>query len=80
MSNLSNEEKKGGIFHRIGRNLVKGATAEIDENPPKILDVDRILDIAEIVIGIGLFTAALVLLKKKPPQTLIHIDHMTIIK
>ena len=35
------------MLTRIGRKLVKGATAEIQENPPDILNQDRWMDLLE---------------------------------
>ena len=40
------------MLARIGRRLVQGAKAEIQENPPEIFNPDRILDIAETTISL----------------------------
>lgn len=37
---------------KIGRKLVQGAKAEIEENPPAILNPDRIPDLVEAAISL----------------------------
>ena len=42
------------MFAKIGRKLIQGAKAEIQENPESLLNQDRWLDIAENVLTLGL--------------------------
>ena len=42
------------MLTRIGRKLVRGATAEITENPPAILDQNRWADLLETGLTLGI--------------------------
>lgn len=42
------------MFEKIGKKLVQGATAEIQEKPISIVDTDKLIEWGEIAIGIGL--------------------------
>lgn len=42
------------MLTRIGRKLIRGATAEIEENPPAILDQNRWADLLETGLTLGL--------------------------
>lgn len=45
------------MLKNIGRKFIQGAKAEIEENPPQILNFDRLLDIAEAglaLVGLGI--------------------------
>ena len=60
------------MFAKIGRKLVQGAKAEIEESPPVIFDQDRIFDLLEAVVAFG--TLAIVLFgggKSKQPVTVV---------
>ena len=60
------------MFTKIGRKLVQGAKAEIEESPPVIFDQDRIFDLLEAVVAFG--TLVIVLFgggKSKQPVTVV---------
>ena len=42
------------MLARIGRKLIRGATEEIQENPPDILNQDRWADLLETVMTLGI--------------------------
>lgn len=42
------------MFAKIGRKLIQGATAEIEENPPILLDQNRWMDILETGLTLGI--------------------------
>ena len=56
------------MVQRIGEKLVKGAKEEIQKEPIKILDTDRLIEWAEIVIPIGLLLVGILRGLKKPPE------------
>lgn len=62
------------MLSRIGRKLVKGAAAELEENPPAILDQDKWISLLET--GMILGTLALMIFgsfrgSSKPPVTVV---------
>lgn len=68
------------MLAKIGRKLVKGATAEIQENPPAILDQDRWASLLET--GLILGTLALVIFgscrgSSKQPVTVVVNNYLT---
>ena len=42
------------MLTRIGRKIIRGATAEIQENPPDILNQDRWADLLDTGMTLGL--------------------------
>lgn len=54
------------MFEKIGKKLVQGAKAEIQEKPVSILDTDKFLEWAEVAIGIGLLAIGFLKFLKKP--------------
>ena len=64
------------MFAKIGRKLVQGAKAEIEEKPPVILDQDRWMDVLETGMTLGLL--ALTILgavrgrNQKPITVIVH--------
>lgn len=44
------------MFTKIGRKLIQGAKAEIEENPPEILDQNRWADLLETGLTLGILS------------------------
>lgn len=64
------------MFRRIGQNLVKGAKAEIEKEPIHILDTERLIEWAELMIPIGILALSLICgLRKAPEPTTIVINN-----
>lgn len=64
------------MFRRIGQNLVKGAKAEIEKEPIHILDTERLIEWAELMIPIGILALSLIRgLRKAPEPTTIVINN-----
>jgi hypothetical protein len=56
------------MFERFGRNLVKGAKAEIEKEPIHILDTERLIEWAEIAIPVVVLLLGLFRSAKKPQE------------
>lgn len=56
------------MFQRIGQKLVKGAKAEIEKEPIRILDTERLIEWAELLIPIGILAVSLLRGLRKPPE------------
>ena len=56
------------MFQRIGQKLIKGAKAEIEKEPIKILDTDKLIEWAEVIIPIGILALSLIRGMRKPPE------------
>lgn len=64
------------MFQRIGQKLVKGAKAEIEKEPIHILDTERLIEWAELMIPIGILALSLIRgLRKTPEPTTIVINN-----
>lgn len=64
------------MFQRIGKKLIQGAKAEIEEKPIHILDTERLIELAEIAIPAVLLLFGLIRgMKKEPEQTTIVINN-----
>ena len=64
------------MFERIGKKFVQGAKAEIKEEPIHILDTEKLIEWAEIVIPIGLLALGLIRgLRRAPEPTTIVINN-----
>ena len=75
-SSFAAEREERDMFERIGKKLVQGAKAEIKEEPIRILDTERLIEWAEIVIPIGLLALSLIRgLRKAPEPTPIVINN-----
>jgi hypothetical protein len=62
------------MFKKIGKKMIQGAKAEIQEKPIQIFDTEAIEGLGEILIGVGMLTIAAVLLFRKPAtQPIIYI-------
>ena len=61
------------MFAKIGRNLMRGAKAEIEENPPIMLDQDRWMDILETGLTLGVLALTILGFRRsnKQPVTVI---------
>ena len=61
------------MFQKIGKKLVQGAKAEIQEKPIHILDTERLIEWAELMIPIVIFGLTLIGGLRKPlePTTII---------
>ena len=68
------------MLKRIGRKFVQGAKAEIEENPPMIFDPERMLDLAEAVIGLGILAISIFARARSPKATTIVINNYYISK
>ena len=66
------------MFERFGRNLVKGAKAEIEKEPIHILDTERLIEWAEIVIPIGILALSLIRGLRKPSEPVTVINNIYI--
>ena len=66
------------MFERFGRNLVKGAKAEIEKEPIHILDTERLIEWAEIVIPIGILALSLIRGLRKPAEQVTVINNIYI--
>lgn len=67
------------MFEKIGKKLVKGATAEMAENKPiQIFDRETLEGLGEMAIGLGMLALAAVILFRKPkaetPTIIINIQ------
>lgn len=67
------------MFEKIGKKLVKGATAEMAESKPiQIFDRETLEGLGEMAIGIGMLALAAVILFRKPrtesPTIIINIE------
>jgi hypothetical protein len=64
------------MFERIGKKFIQGAKAEIQEEPIHILDTEKLIEWAEIVIPIGLLALSLIRgLRRAPEPTTIVINN-----
>ena len=64
------------MFQRIGQKLVKGAKAEIEKEPIHLLDTDKLIEWAEVIIPIGILALSLIRgLRKAPEPTTIVINN-----
>ena len=64
------------MFEKIGKKLVQGAKAEIKEEPIHILDTEKLIEWAEIVIPVGLLVLGLIRgLRRAPEPTTIVINN-----
>lgn len=64
------------MFQRIGQKLIKGAKAEIEKEPIKLLDTEKLIEWAEVIIPIGLLALSLIRgLRKAPEPTTIVINN-----
>ena len=64
------------MFQRIGQKLIKGAKAEIEKEPIKILDTDKLIEWAEVIIPIGILALSLIRgMRKAPEPTTIVINN-----
>ena len=61
------------MFTRIGRKLMKGATAELEENPPAALDQEKWSELLETgtLLGLGAMVLLTFLRVPKTPITVI---------
>lgn len=66
------------MVQRIGEKFVKGAKAEIRKEPIQILDTERLIQWAEIVIPIGLLALGLLKGLKKAPEPLTIVNNIYI--
>lgn len=66
------------MVQRIGEKFVKGAKAEIRKEPIQILDTERLIQWAEIVIPIGLLALGLLRGLKKAPEPLTIVNNIYI--
>ena len=41
------------MFKKIGKKLVQGAKAELDENPPEILNPNSLMETVTVIFGMG---------------------------
>lgn len=66
-------------LENIGKKFMKGATEELNENPPAILDADRLRNWAEIILGAGLLALSLLGGKGglRKPQTIVINNYIT---
>ena len=48
------------MFRRIGQNLVRGAKAEIEKEPIHLLDTERLIEWAEVILPIGILALSLI--------------------
>lgn len=56
------------MFQRIGKKLIQGAKAEIQEKPIHILDTERLIDWAEMAIPVVVLLLGLFRSAKKPQE------------
>ena len=64
------------MIQKIGKKLIQGAKAEIAEKPIHILDTERLIEWAEIMIPLGLLALSLIRgMKKAPEPTTIVINN-----
>ncbi len=64
------------MIQRIGEKFVKGEKAEIQKEPIHILDTEKLIEWAEIVIPIGILALSLFRgLRKAPEPTTIVINN-----
>lgn len=54
------------MLKRFGRKFIQGAKAELEENPPEILDTDRLMD--AVKAGIALLGLGLLIFSERPPK------------
>ena len=66
------------MVQRIGEKFVKGAKAEIRKEPIQILDTERLIQWAEIVIPISLLALGLLRGLKKAPEPLTIVNNIYI--
>lgn len=58
------------MVQKLGGKLVKGAKEEIQKEPIRLLDTERLIQWAEIVLPIGLLALSLLKGLKKAPEPL----------
>ena len=56
------------MLKRIGKKLVQGAKAELDENPPKILNTEKIIDAAVTILEFGILCLAILGATREPKE------------
>lgn len=54
------------MFRNLGRKLVQGAKAEIQEKPVQIFDQEAIEGLGELLLGVGILAIAACALLRKP--------------
>lgn len=54
------------MFRNLGRKLVQGAKAEIQEKPVQIFDQEAIEGLGELLLGVGILAIAACTLLRKP--------------
>ena len=61
------------MFERVGKKLIQGAKAEIQEKPIQILDTDKLIEWGEIVLEVGLVLLGIFCAtrKKTEPTTIV---------
>lgn len=64
------------MFRRIGAKLISGAKAEIEKEPIQLLDTEKLIEWAELMIPIGILALSLIRgLRKAPEPTTIVINN-----
>ena len=66
------------MVQKLGGKLVKGAKEEIQKEPIQLLDTERLIQWAEIVIPIGLLALGLIRGLRKPPEPLTIVNNIYI--
>lgn len=66
------------MVQKLGGKLVKGAKEEIQKEPIQLLDTERLIQWAEIVIPIGLLALGLLRGLKKAPEPLTIVNNIYI--
>lgn len=64
------------MLQRIGKKLIQGAKAEIEEKPIRLLDTEKLIEWAEVFIPIGILAFSLIRgLRSNPEPTTIVINN-----
>lgn len=64
------------MVQRLGGKLVKGAKEEIQKEPIHLLDTERLIEWAEVILPIGILALSLIRgLRKSPEPTTIVINN-----
>lgn len=66
------------MVQKLGGKLVKGAKEEIQKEPIQLLDTERLIQWAEIVIPIGLLALGLIRSLRKAPEPLTIVNNIYI--
>lgn len=64
------------MFQRIGEKLIKGAKAEIEKEPIRILDTERLIEWAEVMIPIGILALSLLRGLRKAPEPVTIVNNI----